>query len=284
MQIFFVKGLFSQTNLLHISWDANPEPDIYQYHLFRSVNDLSHFQFLNSTIHPDTQYTDTDAIQPGNFYGYTLTAVDSVGNMSDFSDTVTVGIPKISWDLSTIFNGRTTSFPLITILYDPDDQVSELIPSVSGLQHLRVQVNNDSLEITPDPITYIGQGSFSLRVDDSSGFWDIKENITLSILQLIPIGIQRVGTNLPSEFRLFQNFPNPFNPSTTVKFALPRPSRIKISLYTILGQRIKVLHEERLQAGFYQFKINLAELPSGIYLYIMETENFRDLKRMLLVK
>jgi hypothetical protein len=282
--IFNLKISFSQTDSLNLTWDANPEPDMYRYYIYRSVNDFSHFQFLNSTFHPHTQYSDHNSIEPGNLYAYTLVAVDSGGNMSDFSDTVAVGIPHISWNLTTLFNGRTTSISLNTICSDPDNQLNELLFTISNTQHLIIQVSNGMLEITPDPISYIGQGSFNMRVEDPAGFWDKIENVTLSILQSSPSGIQQVGVSPPSKYQLFQNFPNPFNPSTTIKFALPQFSKVKIALYNVLGQRLGILQETRLPAGFYQFNINLSDLPSGIYLYSIETEHFLDMQKMMLIK
>lgn len=91
----------------------------------------------------------------------------------------------------------------------------------------------------------------------------------------------------PKAFILGQNFPNPFNPETIIDFQVPKAAFVKIRILNILGQNIKTLVSQNFEAGRYQFTWNGTnhlgqKVGSGIYFYLMESENFRDLKKMIL--
>ncbi len=91
----------------------------------------------------------------------------------------------------------------------------------------------------------------------------------------------------PKAFILGQNFPNPFNPETIIDFQVPKAAFVKIRILNILGQNIKTLVSQNFEAGRYQFtwngKNDLGQkVGSGIYFYLMESENFRDMKKMIL--
>ncbi len=77
---------------------------------------------------------------------------------------------------------------------------------------------------------------------------------------------QRVDTQTPDAFVLFQNHPNPFNPATTIAFGLPEGAQVRLTVYTITGQVVATLLAEPLQAGFHEIDWHADGLPSGIYL------------------
>ncbi len=178
--LFRVISLFAQTDSLQISWNPNPEPDIQEYRLYRSVNSLNNFQILQIITHPRTHTVDRNSIQPGNLYAFTLTAVDTGGLQSEFSDTVAVGIPDVNWTLTQIVNGQSTTVPLNSFLSDPDDPLSNLTLNFNNLNHLSASRVNNNLILTPEPLTYVGTASFSLQVEDTAGFWD-HQNIQLQV-------------------------------------------------------------------------------------------------------
>ena len=98
----------------------------------------------------------------------------------------------------------------------------------------------------------------------------------------------------PKEYALFQNYPNPFNPSTTIRYALPFESTVKISVYNITGQLIKVLVNSEQPTGTHEVTFstnsNGEQLSSGIYFYTIEAQavggsgSFRQTKKMVLMK
>ena len=86
------------------------------------------------------------------------------------------------------------------------------------------------------------------------------------------------------DYRLYQNYPNPFNPETTIKFSVPRSSHVKLELYDILGKEIKVLLDERKQAGTYEVNFDGSSYPSGNYMVALSAGNFRNVLKITLLK
>ena len=89
---------------------------------------------------------------------------------------------------------------------------------------------------------------------------------------------------IPVDYILYQNFPNPFNPNTTINYVLPERSFVKLKIYDVLGRQLKILVNEVKSSGKYKIEFNASSLPSGIYLYSIEFGNRIISKKMLLLK
>jgi hypothetical protein len=90
---------------------------------------------------------------------------------------------------------------------------------------------------------------------------------------------------IPREFYLTQNFPNPFNPATTIEYGLSNDAYVTLALYNVLGQRVRMLVDEQQKAGTYRIIFNsTAGLASGVYFYQIEAGNFVRSRKMLLLK
>ena len=98
------------------------------------------------------------------------------------------------------------------------------------------------------------------------------------------VGITQIGNNLPKKFALSQNFPNPFNPTTKIKFDVPRNGNVLLEVYNNLGQVVKTLHNGYTNAGYYETNFDGSGLTSGIYYYKMTSQDFVQTKKMILVK
>jgi len=88
----------------------------------------------------------------------------------------------------------------------------------------------------------------------------------------------------PQTFKLYHNYPNPFNPSTMINYQLPIISEVDLSVYNMLGQKIVTLVSERQNAGYHQVMWDASQYPSGVYFLILEAGNDRATQKMLLVK
>ncbi|CAN5500702.1 hypothetical protein BH10BAC5_BH10BAC5_26920 [soil metagenome] len=88
----------------------------------------------------------------------------------------------------------------------------------------------------------------------------------------------------PTKYELFQNFPNPFNPSTKINFSLPKQGLVTLKIYDMLGKEVSTLVNEIRTAGNYSVDFNASNLASGVYFYRIESADFRDTKRMMLIK
>jgi hypothetical protein len=100
------------------------------------------------------------------------------------------------------------------------------------------------------------------------------------------IGVTFNGTEIPIEFSLDQNFPNPFNPVTTISFNLKRQAIVSLKVYDVTGRLVKTLvNSERTPVGVKSIKFNANDFASGVYFYTLEVDNIRiDTKKMVLVK
>ena len=101
------------------------------------------------------------------------------------------------------------------------------------------------------------------------------------------VGMERKA--IPKEFSLFQNFPNPFNPSTTVYFRVPKGESFILSIFNVLGQRVRILYAGRGNGGTQSIKWDSRNdagirVSSGVYFYQIRSEDFWVTKKMLLVQ
>lgn len=89
---------------------------------------------------------------------------------------------------------------------------------------------------------------------------------------------------VPEKFVLKQNFPNPFNPTTNIEYSLPYDCNVKIVVCDCLGRQVATLVNEHKTTGNYMISFNASELPSGIYFYQIQAGNFKDVKKLTLVR
>ena len=140
-------------------------------------------------------------------------------------------------------------------------------------------------------IDSIFPGYFNFKVEIESDGWVYWID---SIKVKVITGVEDEEEVMPSAFKLEQNFPNPFNPTTTIGFGLPEKGNVRLSVLNILGEEIRVLLNEEKEAGYYSIEFsarggstyggNASSLPSGIYFYRIQTGNFIDTKKMILLK
>ena len=86
------------------------------------------------------------------------------------------------------------------------------------------------------------------------------------------------------KFELLQNYPNPFNPRTILNYELPIANHVELSIYNVLGQKVAVLVSETQQVGKYTVEWDASQFSSGVYYYMIKTDNFRKVKRMILIR
>lgn len=89
---------------------------------------------------------------------------------------------------------------------------------------------------------------------------------------------------IPSEFFLYQNFPNPFNPTTEITFDLPRTTHAKLTVFDLLGREVATLTNGTIQAGEHRITFDGRQFPSGVYFYQLKAAEFSQTKKMLLLK
>ena len=89
---------------------------------------------------------------------------------------------------------------------------------------------------------------------------------------------------LPEQFGLLGNFPNPFNPTTEIRYELPEQCHVKISIYSVSGQCVETLTDEVMPAGFHAVRWTPKRFASGLYFYSLEAGSKKFVSKMLLLK
>ena len=116
---------------------------------------------------------------------------------------------------------------------------------------------------------WIGTG-FGLAVYKEGGVVSVEEN--------------QIREIVPNEYLLYQNFPNPFNPTTTIKYSIPKLSFVTIKIYDVLGSEVATLLNEERPAGTYELNWNANNISSGVYFYTLQAGDFVETKKMILLK
>lgn len=90
--------------------------------------------------------------------------------------------------------------------------------------------------------------------------------------------------DLPREYDLAQNFPNPFNPSTIIRYAIPVKSHVLLTVHNLLGQVVSTIVNGEQEAGFHEIRFDALNLASGVYLYRLEAGKFVETRKLTLIR
>lgn len=99
-----------------------------------------------------------------------------------------------------------------------------------------------------------------------------------------PSSVPSMQPLVPSTLVLFQNYPNPLNPSTTIRYGIPRAAHVVLRVYDLLGRAVRTLVAEHQSAGYYAVNLDLSDIPSGVYFYRLEAENELRVQKLILVR
>ena len=118
---------------------------------------------------------------------------------------------------------------------------------------------------------------FYAVVDPGNSIVELNEDNNMGYVELPDgaiTGIRRLADSTqPRDYQLYNNFPNPFNPSTSIRFSIPTPGMVKIDIFNALGRKVETLIDKRLTAGVHEVTFTAKSLSSGIY-YFRITANF----------
>jgi len=222
-------------------------------------------QFKESGTNPEnvtiTTYPDTNPASFGNRWVVVPSHVDPVANVIT-ADSVTgfskwvFGIPRPTEIEGEFYiSGIDDTIPLIRRVYDINaDGGSEF--------KARLALRYDQSEV-PDGIQ-----EDSLKLLRLKGTVEVKEQLQ----------------ELPKQFSLGQNYPNPFNPITTIRYELPRASFVTLRVYNLIGQEVATLVNEKKDVGRYDVAFSANKLTSGVYFYRLQSGDFIDIKKLILIK
>ncbi|HMB92856.1 MAG TPA: T9SS type A sorting domain-containing protein, partial [Rhodothermales bacterium] len=160
--------------------------------------------------------------------------------------------------------------------------------------HLQVSATSDFSDLafeddaltettqTFGPLAYSTRHYWRVRAtnDIGPGPWSEVRNFTVAV----GTAVERVGEAIPTAYQLHANYPNPFNPTTTLRFDLPASSEVTLTIYDMLGREVETLVASTLAAGRYTFAWEATDRPSGLYLARLRAGRFVQTQRMMLLK
>jgi flagellar hook assembly protein FlgD len=141
-----------------------------------------------------------------------------------------------------------------------------------------VAVNNGT---NSNPFTLTAPGPGDYRVN--AGYANPSRRWDSSMVNISVVGISENKLN-PIEFKLYNNYPNPFNPSTTLRYSIPEASLTTLKIYDELGKEVATLVNENKSAGTYEVEFSAKDLASGIYYYTLQAGSFSKTNKMILIK
>lgn len=196
----------------------------------------------------------------GTFGGGVFVSDNNGDNWTSVSSGLTdLRIKCLYSDGSNLFGG---TFSNGIFLFEPEGEV--WLPVNEGLTELN--------------ITALTSNGMYLFTGNSFG------KIWRRLLSEIITTVKTEGSFFAGDFRLFQNFPNPFNPSTTITFYIPEEKAVSIIIYNGLGQAAEILHSGILKRGNHSMKWNADKFSAGTYYYRIQYGNISETKKLLLLK
>jgi hypothetical protein len=268
-----------------------------------SVNVIVHvlspdsLPFPTTTDH-DGKYSITEIIPGNKIYvvvthmaGYTMsyTRIDNLGSLDLVYDILLTGEGIIPPG-----DGTDSSTVLGTIM-TPTAGTGPLVPIANAQVRLTSVYQQFDVMTNPDGkySTNIPPGIYSVSVS-AEGY----NNLTITgvhaeqagatvdaVLQPASVGIHpEQGRSQPMRFILFDAYPNPFNPTTTISFSLPSRSFVSLKIFDALGREVSILLADELPAGTYTRQWNASTLSSGVYFYELASGSNLMIKKMMLLK
>ncbi len=203
-------------------------------------------------------------VLPGTFVSGLIVKIESTVpvELTNFTASVVLNAVHLNWTTATEKNNSGFEVQRKRIRED-----WEAISFIAG----RGTTTEPSNYSFIDDINSSGSISYRLKQIDYDGSFEYTDEINVEV-------------SLPLEFNLAQNYPNPFNPSTMISFSVAKKSNVMLSVYNILGEQVATLVNEVKESGSYQVEFNAANLPSGIYIYRLDADNFTNTKKMMLLK
>jgi hypothetical protein len=223
---------------------------------------------------------------------------------------------KVSFFLAhpdTIYNYKAFKFPWKTNLFaaNPDSLYFGYVTEGDSLTLDMEVINNSEAEIeingilnrdpaffvnTSLPVSIPASGSSTIQVtfkpyingnysDDLHLQWNRVDERIAQVVKMSGTTITSVEKfSEEQDYTLDQNYPNPFNPDTKISFTIPEEGEVKLEVFDILGQKIKTLVNERMIKGNYNYSFDAQSLPSGIYIYKLQVNNFSESRKMILLR
>ena len=202
-------------------------------------------------------YLTDDLLEPKK-WAFPDTSITGHGYLLIWTDNDAVDQPGLHTDFRLNKSGESIG------LFDTDENRNQLTDAYT----FGPQEDDISTGLFPN-----GEADFMMMVIPTPG----EENLMASL-------VEEKSDPLPTKFTLFPNYPNPFNPVTTIRFIIPQREYVAIKIYDIMGKEVLTLLDDVLSSGEHSIIFNADQLPNGVYVYRLNTKSFAHQHKMLLLK
>jgi len=274
-------NVFSRTNnSITLSWPASVLSDLAGYRIYWDT-DSSGYPYSNFIdVGNLTTYTLNNLVF-GKKYYIAVSCYDQSGNESWFSTeadtnlTIPLPVEITTFQVACMRGSAQLKWITATEQNSSGFEVQRSSNNVVWNKVTFIQGKGNSN--SPKEYSYSdnhlnsGKYQYRLKIIDNDGAYKYS-----AVVEAV-IGV-------PTEYSLSQNFPNPFNPSTKIEYTLPSNGHVKLQVFSVTGQLVKILTDENKDAGYYSIDFNGSNLSSGIYLYRLSVDNRNIVKKMLYLK
>lgn len=216
---------------------------------------------------------------PRFFYSSNGAASWVIDQLMGTSSTVTADFTTCNSD-SLTSGGQYVIMGFVTDDGDSVNVKQLTIPPSITYNHYKRNSNLSSGLVAPTTSIYkVGSTKYAAFGYPGSG----PTNVYYNAEQLLT-AVEPISSNTPDKFSLSQNYPNPFNPVTNINFSLPKAGNVKLVVFDMTGREVTVLVNGQYSAGTYKVDFEASSLASGVYFYKIQTENFTEVKKMMLIK
>ena len=270
--------------------------------MFRQVNNTEVIPFANNQIpgivqavnydmgkylsaYSDVDYQNTGGGVYNSGYSYRNDGVDIQACNDPFSNGYNVGWTKTGEWLKYTVNITSSGTYNVLVNVSAPTTGGKIILSLNGstigsILDVPATGGWQNWQYITIPNVWLPQGTSSLQVRLFFGEF----NFSYVKFDLITVDLENENNKLPTEFSLKQNYPNPFNPITHISWQAPISGWQTLKIYDVLGNEVATLVDEYGNAGNYEIDFNASNLPSGIYFYKLNTGNYTDTKKLILLK
>ena len=238
---------------------------------------------INFVPIPDT--TNCDSLPMIN--QYLTTQSFTLNDQSEFLYGVRYGITDSMSAVAALANGNIVSFR-VELIDAQTEQVIGVYDEVEFSESNVFQYNNVGYQVNTNGI---GTRLVKLRLNVSNTD-SVHYSITDRRSDEMFLGkrgtnrttIEFRGSNIVTDYALAQNFPNPFNPTTTINYAIPKSGNVTLKVYDILGKEVVTLVNNHQESGRYSLNFDGSKLASGMYIYKLTSGSFSQVRKMMLLK
>jgi hypothetical protein len=287
----------------------NPIGVSERWNMFGGFEDIVDASALTTT--PPGQIVSIYKFVPGTGYQTTTQIVPGYGYWVKVSSACQINIPDVfakgnkqeeffknDWGRIILTDAAGSSHTLYAVKGQVDLNRYELPPlPPEGLFDVRFgsgrvaeDISSSAQSIEMRGMTYpvkVKVENMDIRLMDETGKLintNVKDGEEITIANANINKVMVSGELIPDKYAVEQNYPNPFNAMTTVRFSIPKEVQVNLSVYNILGEKVKEFKNEVMKPGYFEVKFDASTIASGVYFYRIKAGDFVQTKKMILLK